>query len=183
MPSLTPLQRHAALQPLSREHMNGLIQARDLVRAAATADLSVQRRAVEAFLDAWRDEIAQHFDDEERLLLPLTTNTSLAQRLIDEHDALRRLAARLADDPESAAADADLLARLGRALHDHIRWEERIYFESIQRDHPDALAAIHHEAVAIEKRRPGARPRRRLDEPNDTCPPSRGDADHPQTDG
>ncbi|KAA0212474.1 MAG: hypothetical protein DYG94_14650, partial [Leptolyngbya sp. PLA3] len=29
-----PLLRHAALQPLSREHMSGLIQARNLRRAA-----------------------------------------------------------------------------------------------------------------------------------------------------
>jgi hypothetical protein len=107
----------------------------------------------------WRDEISDHFDDEERLLLPLTDDPSLADRLLAEHTALRDLAARCTDDPAALADEPDTLERLGTLLHDHIRWEERVYFERIQQDHPGVLEAMHNEADDIERRRPGARPR------------------------
>lgn len=154
-----PLKRHPALQPLSREHMSGLIQAREL-RRAADADLSARRAALAAFTEVWRSEIQEHFDDEERLLLPITRDPALRERLLNEHQALRDLARRCSDDPATVADDPALLRRIGSLLHDHIRWEEREYFEAIQRDHPDALAALEHEAERIEQVRPGARARR-----------------------
>jgi len=157
-----PLKRHAALQPLSREHMSGLIQARNLNRAA-NADADARRAALAAFTEVWRSEIREHFDDEERLLLPLTREPALRDRLLKEHRALRELARRCEDDPGAVADDPALLRRIGSLLHDHIRWEEREYFEAIQRDHPDALAALEHEADRIEQRRPGARARRTLE--------------------
>jgi hypothetical protein len=79
-----PLKRHATLQPLSREHMGGLIQARSL-RQAADRERAKRLRAIASFLDAWRSEIRAHFDDEERLLLPLVSSPALRERLLDEH--------------------------------------------------------------------------------------------------
>lgn len=153
-----PLKRHAALQPLSREHMSGLIQARNL-QLAASQGLERRRRAIDDFVRTWRTEICEHFDDEERLLLPLTESTELRHRLLDEHAVLRGLAARCEADPDAAAAEPELARRLGVLLHDHIRWEEREFFEAVQRGHPEALARLTEEAVAIEKRRPGSRAR------------------------
>lgn len=158
-PQTPPLKRHATLRPLSREHMSGLIQARGLTRSA-DADRGVRGAAVASFVEVWRAEISDHFDDEERLLLPLTRDPALRARLISEHRALRELALRCIDDPGGVAEDPPLLRRIGSLLHDHIRWEERDYFETIQRDHPEALAALEHEAVRIEQQRPGARARR-----------------------
>lgn len=160
-PLTPPLKRHAALQPLSREHMNGLIQARNLQRAAEL-DRPHRVAAVAAFVHAWRSEIREHFDDEERLLLPLVGAAALRGRLLDEHGTLRRLAERCVLDPEAAASNADLLREIGLRLHDHIRWEEREFFEIVQRDHPEALAALEFEAGNIEQKRPGARARHRL---------------------
>ncbi|KAA0217050.1 MAG: hemerythrin domain-containing protein, partial [Leptolyngbya sp. PLA3] len=155
-----PLLRHAALQPLSREHMSGLIQARNLRRAAGGGHAE-RRGAVEDFVRVWRIEIREHFDDEERLLLPLTRSPDLRRRLLDEHGRIRQMAARCEADPAAVADDAELMARLGTLLHDHIRWEEREYFEAVQRDHPEALAAMLHEAGHIESKRPGSRARNR----------------------
>jgi len=156
-----PLKRHAALQPLSREHMSGLIQARNLTRAA-DADLDARHGAVADFVDTWLAEIRDHFDDEERILLPLTRDAGLRTRLLNEHRSLRDLAQRCIEAPKEVADDPALLNRIGTLLHDHIRWEEREYFEAIQRDFPDALDALGHEADRIQERRSGARARRTL---------------------
>jgi hemerythrin-like domain-containing protein len=157
-----PLKRHDALQPLSREHMNGLIQARRLTRAAR-ADGAARLDAVRAFVVAWTSEIRDHFDDEERMLLPLPQPEALRRRLLDEHAALRSSAARCVDDPRAAALDPHFVAQLGSLLHDHIRWEERHYFQFIQHEHPAALDALLADADAIQRERPGARARRKLD--------------------
>jgi len=161
-PALTPpLKRHATLQPLSREHMGGLIQARRL-RQAADLDRASRVRAIAGFLDAWRSEIGAHFEDEERMLLPLVRSPALRDRLLHEHSDLRRLAERCEREPEAAASDAELVRELGVKLHDHIRWEEREFFEAVQRDHPQALAALASEAAFIETHRPGSRARHNL---------------------
>jgi hypothetical protein len=156
-----PLRRHTALVPLSREHMSGLIQARDLVRASS-GDETTRRRAVEAFLRVWDTEIRDHFDDEERLLLPLTREPAMRERLLTEHRTLRGLAGACRQDSSFCADPAGLL-RLGTLLQDHIRWEERMFFEAVQRDDPRALDSLSAEAAKIEAERPGSRARHRLD--------------------
>ncbi len=162
-PPTPPLKRHAALQPLSREHMSGLIQARAL-RRAAEGDRDLRRSAIDDFVRCWQEEIEGHFDDEERLLLPLTSDAALGERLLAEHGALRRFAADCQRDP-AAAADCGVMGAMGALLHDHIRWEERVFFEAVQREHPEALAAMLDEAAQIEGRRPGARARPRRHQP------------------
>lgn len=158
MEDTPPLSRHAALRPLSREHMGGLVQARSL-RRAAEGDSASRHAAVETFARVWAAEISPHFDDEERLLLPLVDEPAMRARLLDEHRRLRDLAERCIGDPDSVARDPDLLRRLGTLLHDHIRWEERVLFEAIQRDHPALLSALESEAARIEEHRPGSRAR------------------------
>ncbi len=162
-PVTPPLKRHPSLQPLSREHMNGLIQARALQRASES-DEAARRRIVAEFVKAWQTEVRPHFDDEERLLLPLVDSEGLRDRLLNEHTTLRRLAERCARDPMAAANDAELLRELGVRLHDHIRWEEREFFEAVQRDHPNALTGLSAEAAVIEHLRPGSRARHSLSE-------------------
>lgn len=159
-----PLRRHAALHPLSREHLAGLLHARNL-RRAADLDPAARARAIGDFLNAWNNEIRPHFDDEERLLLPLTSSPRLRRRLLEEHNAVRGLALRCERDPGGAAHDAGFVRGLGELLNNHIRWEEREYFETLQREHPDGLAALMPESVLIEERRPHSRAR---------CAPSTG---------
>lgn len=143
--------------------MGGLIQARNLQRAAEE-DGGTRARAVAEFLRVWHAEIRGHFDDEERLLIPLIADPASRERLEREHRELRAFAERCRIDPAAAGADPEFLARLGSLLHDHIRWEERVLFEAIQRDHPDALAAMLDHANEIERARPGSRRRRTLSE-------------------
>jgi hemerythrin-like domain-containing protein len=174
-----PLKRHVSLQPLSRDHYNGLVQAQHLTKAA-DGGIDARRAALADFVRAWNEEIAEHFGDEERLLYGLIPDAGMRQRLLDEHATLRSLAdqarasvpaeyppapavavttvtddaaARSGNDP-----DADLLRRLGEALHDHIRWEERELFPAIEQAADAAqLEALERETAVIEQARPRSR--------------------------
>ena len=138
-----PLKRRESLRPLSRDHYAGLVQAQRLA----------------ALLDAWRAEIAPHFEDEERLLCDLADPES-RERLLDEHAVLRRLAEaararRQRVDPEGA-----WVRSLGETLRDHIRWEERVMFPCVeQRASTGQLAALAAETGQIEQSRPRGRSR------------------------
>ncbi|MBX3404070.1 MAG: hemerythrin domain-containing protein [Phycisphaeraceae bacterium] len=156
-----PIRRHPVLQPLSREHMSGLVQARSL--AAAANEPPIERRAALArFASVWDEEIVEHFLDEERMLAPLLSTESMS-RLLAEHRQLRLLAERAIAQAMSADPDADLMRVLGVALHDHIRWEEREAFNEAERAATDGdLQRLAADAAAIERDRPGSRPRLRL---------------------
>ena len=153
-----PLKRHPSLQPLSREHMSGLVQARNLQAAAHGSDAD-RECVTRGLCEVWRVGIHDHFDDEERLLSPLIEEPARKARLRDEHAQLRAFAQRLIDDPDSVAKDLAMMVEFGTLLHDHIRWEERVLYEGIQHDHPSELAAMADEAHAIEERRPASRAR------------------------
>jgi hypothetical protein len=62
---------------------------------------------------------------------------------------------------EDTAADPQAVQRLGQLLHDHIRWEERVLFEAVQRDFPEVLASLLGDAGRMERERPGSRARTR----------------------
>jgi hemerythrin-like domain-containing protein len=157
-----PLKRHEALRPLSREHFNGLRHARQLALAAGQG-ASERRSAAEEFVQAWRNEIESHFDDEERLLGPLASADDL-QRMLAEHKVLRELAQRCVatlacgEDPST-----ELVGTLGSLLQDHIRWEERQLFETVQRSASDEeMGHIAEQTSHIEALRPGSRTRQEL---------------------
>lgn len=107
------MKRHPALEPFSRDHNDGLILARGLQLSREGAD--------EAFRRAWEDELQDHFAEEERLLAPLVDSV-MRDQLIAEHRAIEDLMGKL---PESRL-------ELGQALHEHIRWEERVLFPAIE---------------------------------------------------
>jgi hemerythrin-like domain-containing protein len=154
-----PLKRHTTLQPLSREHMSGLVLARNLVSAA---ERGAERGTIAAMLShAWEGELAPHFADEEAMLLPLV-DAAMGERLVREHRELeRRIRDVIRETGELAAADVVTIAEL---LVAHIRWEERTLFEVAQAVGGAGLDLMGHEAERIHSERPGSRPRTRLDQ-------------------
>lgn len=161
MTATPSIKRHPVLQPLSREHMSGLVQARNLA-AAANEPPAERRDALARFAAVWHDEIEAHFLDEERMLAPLLSAES-TRRLLSEHRQIRQLAARAAEQASVESPDIDLMRQLGIALHDHIRWEEREAFNEAERAATDGdLQRLAADAAAIERDRPGSRPRLRL---------------------
>jgi len=144
------VKRHVALQPLSRDHHVALVAAQQLRRATA-ADAAAAR---DAFLRFWREHGALHFRVEEDVLLPAfaaygdPADERVVKMLVD-HVRIRAAAAALAD------GEPDLVAmhRLGAALSEHVRLEERAVFPLIEEALPaDAAAALVDAVLAAEAR-------------------------------
>lgn len=155
-----PIERHEALAPFSRDHYTGLVQARRLIKSAED-DAVARRKAIAEFVDAWDQEIAEHFDDEERLLMDVMSDDD-RQRLTREHVRLRSLADEARGLRKQTDPDASRLQDIGQTLDDHIRWEERELFARIQDRLDEAqLAAIGHHTASIEAQRPRNTPRQR----------------------
>lgn len=150
-----PLKRHKSLQPLSRDHYAGLVQARRL-RIAADHGASQRLAATAEFVGEWDALMAEHLADEEHLLLDLIENKALVHRLLDEHDQIRSMATTATHLVERVEAPVpDRLRKLASVLHDHIRWEERTLFPAIeQQATPAELEGLSRATEVIESMRP-----------------------------
>ena len=125
------MRRHVQLQPLSRAHHQTLRLARDLQRA--DSDPASLRRA----LDGHRPEMMAHFVEEE------TSFGILVQGVPSEH-AVHRLLLRMQSEHRSISAALDTLTEapcaarqdnfqsLGRMLAEHVAFEERVLFPSLE---------------------------------------------------
>ncbi len=125
-------RRHDGLIEFSRDHTLGLAVAKHL-REAADAGGAARRKALHEFLSAWDRSIRQHFDDEERFLTHIIVEPGSATRLRNEHVALRSSADLAHALVKQDEPDGHWLHGLGKLLHDHIRWEERELYPSIER--------------------------------------------------
>src|SRR5688500_14516698 len=91
--------------------------------------------------------------DEELVVLPAAeaVDPSGSARIRDEHARLRALAAALDEAVAAEAGLAPVMEDLARLLHDHVRYEERVFFMTLQAAvSEDALAAM---GAALEARR------------------------------
>lgn len=147
-----PLKRHPSLMPLSRDHYVGLVQGQHLIEAAGGSSVD-RRTAVAEFLDAWNTHIAQHFDDEERLLCPLADDVG-RERLLEEHHRLRSMANEAKQQRQKVDPDPKWVHEVGQVLTHHIRWEERDLFPALQSTRSSELDAMRAEADQIEMSRP-----------------------------
>ncbi|MGE5610266.1 MAG: hemerythrin domain-containing protein [Bacillota bacterium] len=148
-----PIKRHRSLQPFSRDHYTGLVQAQRLLKSA---EGSAARRhsALTSFQTAWQEEIAPHFADEERLLIPLMRSDDV-DRLTREHTALRSLALEVDSHAQAVDPPSEFVRQLGQRLNDHIRWEERELFPRIeQAASAEALEWLAPLTAAMEVQRP-----------------------------
>jgi hemerythrin-like domain-containing protein len=133
------MKRHVHLQPLSRQHHNGLLVSLLLVkglRKNAAVDV------MNAFIQhAWQADLSDHFMQEEQVLIPALRETTfdhqLTQRLLTEHEELTRLAHKASEN----AAGIDDISSFATLLEKHIRFEEKEYF-------PRAEASLSNEILA-----------------------------------
>ena len=134
------MKRHPALIPLSHDHHDGLILAQRIrqgrsrsPRARWPEDRPSQRDRVLEFFQQW---FLPHLEAEEAHLFPVALaklgepEQQLIRELLDEHGRLRRLAGRLAESEEPGLEP--LLLEFAQLLHDHIRREERAFFQALQ---------------------------------------------------
>ena len=135
------MKRHPGLASLSREHHHELSLARGLRRAAK--EPAEQRFAVAtAYVEQFFGPTADHFRRGEEVVFPLYARhagaTPLVERILREHMELNGLARELRAQVAAGDAEPATLEALGSLLHDHVRLEERVLFEEIQRVVPDA---------------------------------------------
>lgn len=138
----TPIKRHEALKPLSREHHHGLLLCWK-IRQGIKLDVDVQR--MKNYADWFKKTYLEpHFEAEEQYIFPILGNDNeLVQRALAEHRRLKRLF-----DQETELPRA--LSQIEEELDAHIRFEERVLFNAIQEvASPKQLAAVeeHHNGI------------------------------------
>lgn len=123
--------RNKSLIPLSHQHQKALALCVRIDRAQPIRD---------ADLDAWQEEIDQHFEREikfhfsaeEKVLFPAARSfpelIPLVEELISDHATLRECFARA----KSRSLTANSLPEFAQQLSTHIRKEERQLFERLQ---------------------------------------------------
>jgi len=120
------MKRHEQLQPLSRQHHNGLLMALLIKKGLAkNASLTVINDFI---VKGWEGELKDHFEMEETVLLPALRNKPfdplLIEQLLTEHAQIRSLVTK-AEANKNTAEDLQLFSSL---LEKHIRFEEKQFF-------------------------------------------------------
>ena len=120
-----PIKRHIALQPLSHDHHQGLLVC---WKIKSGLDNKVDLKRIKAFLDFYFEHhLKGHFDLEENYIFTILGNDHfLIQQALAEHRMLRSLFAKHEDL-------AHVIPDIGSCLRGHIRFEERILFNEIQK--------------------------------------------------
>ena len=135
------MKRHPGLIPLSHDHHDALVVAQGLILGRSKAprsDWPTDRRAqVDRVVAFFAHTLRSHFEVEEAHLFPavvahLSGEADLVAQLLGEHDTMRTRIRDLERDPTT---DLDVrLPSLGRLLEAHVRREERVLFETMQRE-------------------------------------------------
>jgi len=123
-----PLKRVKNLVVFSHEHYHGLLFCKRLKKADQTNDETVKRY----ILDFCKTYLVSHFNNEEKLFLPLfkeKQNKEIETQFLTEHQQLRTMINELNSTSVTMHPFAMQFAKL---LTNHIRFEERKMFPWIQ---------------------------------------------------
>jgi len=120
-----PIKRHKAIQPLSREHHQGLLLSWK-IRTGFSKGVSTDR--IKTYVDwFYKTYLIAHFEEEEKNIFPiLGNNNELVKKAIAQHRRLDQLFRSTSEIEKS-------LKRIEEELEQHIRFEERILFNEIQK--------------------------------------------------
>ena len=138
------MKRHQSLIPLSQDHHRGLVLVQRIKlgrskspRSGWPQDRCLQRDRTVEFFDT---ELIHHFRAEEQFLFPLAEpyllpENEIVDLLRSQHFRLRGLVGQLREVLGSEVER--LLLRFSDLLEVHIRKEERLFFEEVQRKIPE----------------------------------------------
>lgn len=138
------MQRHPVLIPLSQEHQRLLFVCRYLKKdAAAYEGFPLETNAKLAYIvKVFQEVMVPHIQKEEYLFEMCAGRNpeidEIMKELIQEHQQISRMYSALTENSDMIAA-MDVLAR---SLEEHIRKEERVFFEKLQTGLPEVLEAI-----------------------------------------
>ncbi|MHB1104926.1 MAG: hemerythrin domain-containing protein [Lutibacter sp.] len=121
-----PIKRHKVLKTLSREHHHGLLLCWK-IRAGIKNNIELSR--IKTYADwFYQTYLISHFEIEENYLFTiLGEQNKLIKKAISDHRRLNRL---FKDDLDHKKS----LSLIEEELERHIRFEERVLFNEIQRN-------------------------------------------------
>lgn len=133
------MKRHESLAPISRQHHEGLLAARLLQHGAPPYKGMPTTAAAkrEYILNLLQRHLKPHFTLEEATVFALAASFSedlrqQTEELQAEHRQLETLIQALPHATEATLPDR--LHEVGKLLEQHIRKEERVFFEQVQGD-------------------------------------------------
>jgi hemerythrin-like domain-containing protein len=128
MSEIKPIKRSVQLQPLSREHHDGLLFVWKLKQGLENKTSSERLKDYTGWY--WRHHIKPHFFQEEKILIPLMkADHPMAVQLKREHEYIRELILTIDNEP-----DKHDFIRLANLLESHIRFEERELFQYLEQN-------------------------------------------------
>lgn len=143
-----PVPRHGAIVPLSLAHYQEMLLAQQLIEAAQ-ADAAARCNALAAFVNAWDDQIAEHFQDEERLLTDWMPADD-CKRLCMEHEQIMMDAVLSGELQHKLDPGSEFVRNIGERLRQHIRWEEHELFVRLQGQlSQEELDALQHQTQRL----------------------------------
>lgn len=122
--SKRPIKRHKNIQPMSRDHHHGLLVGWK-IRTGIRYGISSER--IYKYLSwFYKNHLIDHFKEEETLLFPiLDSDHPEIKRAMEEHVQIH-------DFFRQEEASEEELVAFEKLLTAHIRYEERVLFNSIQ---------------------------------------------------
>ena len=136
--------RHAALVPLSQEHKRLLFVCRYLKKDAAPYEgFPLETQAKLAYIvKVFQEVMVPHIQKEEYLFEACKGKDGeldkLTEELMTEHQQISRMYSALTENTDLETA----MDQLARSLEDHIRKEERVFFELLQQKQAALLDSI-----------------------------------------
>lgn len=124
--SRKPLKRSPHLQPLSRQHHEGLLAVWKIREGLRNGTAQATIAGFAQWF--WDTHLQAHVQREEKWLVPLLpTENLLVQKMLNDHKSIESLF-----QSATAAATDGALRQLADALEAHIRFEERELFPFIE---------------------------------------------------
>ena len=143
--------RDPSLVPLSRQHQHALALCVRIDRALAEKAIQLSVWQIE-IQQSYEHEISGHFVAEESVLFPVARRFSelalLVDDLLSEHQRLREHFARA----DERTMDRDELGAFAKLLSGHIRKEERLLFEGLQKVMPKEEMSTLGKALEVTER-------------------------------
>lgn len=131
-----PIKRNKVLQPLSRDHHQGLILAQILKKGAPEYKglPTTIKGKKEYTISFYNSELIKHFKKEEEILFPFASgkNKELDEQIndiINDHQEISVIV----EQVKNLKSVEETLDKLGRLLEEHIRKEERKFFPAIEK--------------------------------------------------
>ncbi|MDZ4668379.1 MAG: hemerythrin domain-containing protein [bacterium] len=127
--STSPIKRSKALVQFSREHHFGLLLVWK-IRQGLKNNIALERIS-NYTLFSYDNELAAHFKEEEKdLFVKLPAQDELRKQAFAEHEQIYKLVASIREEKTSS----NLLSTFADSLDKHIRFEERILFNHLQKN-------------------------------------------------